>query len=106
MDAATDQDRTAVGIEALELFVGVLSQEEGGSPAATLSTTGCARRSAGWRRCAGRSSSATTARRRRVRAVGSHGVDLEQFAEAHVTVESAPIAAQALLEDRVLEIAG
>jgi signal transduction histidine kinase len=41
-----------------------------------------------------------------VRAVGSHGLNLEQFAEAHVTVESAPIAAQALLKDQVLEIAG
>jgi signal transduction histidine kinase len=33
-------------------------------------------------------------------------VDLQQFANAHVTVESAPIAARALAEDRVVEIAG
>jgi signal transduction histidine kinase len=38
--------------------------------------------------------------------VGSHGLDLEQFAEAHVTVESAPIAARALRKDSVVEIAG
>ncbi len=43
---------------------------------------------------------------RRVRAAGAHGLNLEQFANAHVTVESAPIAAQSLREDRVIEIAG
>ena len=44
--------------------------------------------------------------RRRVRAAGAHGMSLEPFADAHVTVESAPIAAQSLREDRVIEIAG
>jgi signal transduction histidine kinase len=44
--------------------------------------------------------------RRRVRAAGAHGLDLDQFAGAHVTVESAPIAAQALREDSVIEVAG
>ena len=43
---------------------------------------------------------------RRVRAAGAHGMDLEQFAGAHVTVESAPIAAQAIREDRVVEVVG
>jgi len=43
---------------------------------------------------------------RRVRAAGAHGLSLEQFAGAHVTVESAPIAAQSLREDRVIEIEG
>jgi signal transduction histidine kinase len=43
---------------------------------------------------------------RRVRAAGAHGLNLEQFAGAHVTVESAPIAAEALREDRVIEVAG
>jgi signal transduction histidine kinase len=43
---------------------------------------------------------------RRVRAAGAYGLDLEQFASAHVTVESASIAARALLEDRVVEVAG
>jgi signal transduction histidine kinase len=43
---------------------------------------------------------------RRVRAAGAHGLSLEQFAGAYVTVESAPIAAQALREDRVIEIEG
>lgn len=43
---------------------------------------------------------------RRVRAAGAHGLNLEQFADAHVTVESAPIAAQSLRQDRVIEIVG
>ena len=42
--------------------------------------------------------------RRRVRAVGAYGIDLGLFEHAHVTVESAPIARQALLEDRVIEV--
>jgi signal transduction histidine kinase len=43
---------------------------------------------------------------RRVRAAGAHGLNLEQFAGAYLTVESAPVAAQSLREDRVIEIAG
>jgi len=42
--------------------------------------------------------------RRRVRAAGAHGLDLDVFATSHVTVESAPIARQALVEDRVIEM--
>jgi len=44
--------------------------------------------------------------RRRVRAAGAWGLDLDLFADAHVTVESAPIARQALVEDRVIEVLG
>jgi signal transduction histidine kinase len=43
---------------------------------------------------------------RRVRAAGAHGLDLAQFEGAFVTVESAPITAQALREDRVVEVHG
>src|SRR6202012_1084434 len=43
---------------------------------------------------------------RRVRAVGAHGMDIEQFAGAYVTVESAPIAAQAIRRDEVVEVVG
>jgi signal transduction histidine kinase len=43
---------------------------------------------------------------RRVRAVGSHGIDLERFATLHVTVEDAPVALRALTEDRVVEVTG
>jgi signal transduction histidine kinase len=42
--------------------------------------------------------------RRRVRAVGTHNIDLGAFADAHVTVESAPVARRALEEDRVIEV--
>src|SRR3954453_19272263 len=41
---------------------------------------------------------------RRVRAAGAYGIDLELFENAHLTVESAPIARQALEEDRVIEV--
>jgi signal transduction histidine kinase len=44
--------------------------------------------------------------RRRVRAVGAHGIELEGFAELFVTVDSVPVARQALAEDRVLEVEG
>jgi signal transduction histidine kinase len=42
--------------------------------------------------------------RRRVHAAGAHGVALEGFSDGHVTVESAPVARQALTEDRVIEV--
>ena len=41
--------------------------------------------------------------RRRVRVVGSHGLDIEAFRDVHVQVDSAPMALRALSEDRVLE---
>ena len=44
--------------------------------------------------------------RRRVRAVGAHGIELELFAELFVTIDSVPVARQALVEDRVLEVLG
>jgi len=42
--------------------------------------------------------------RRRVRAAGAYGLDLDVFENAQLTVESAPIARQALEEDRVIEV--
>jgi signal transduction histidine kinase len=42
--------------------------------------------------------------RRRVRAAGAFNFPLDRFSEAHVTVESAPIARQALVEDRVIAV--
>jgi signal transduction histidine kinase len=41
-----------------------------------------------------------------VRAVGSHGIDLEPFADLFVTVDSVPVARRALLEDRIQEALG
>jgi signal transduction histidine kinase len=95
----------ARSVDALELFVEVLSQaEEVSTPDAfysRLCEAVC--RLVGMRRALiFRYDSA----RRMVRAAGAHGVDLEQFTGAHVTVESAPIAARALLEDRVVEVVG
>ncbi|HYB26709.1 MAG TPA: GAF domain-containing protein [Solirubrobacteraceae bacterium] len=96
-----------VGVDALELFVEVLSQsEDGGAPSDDvfydrLCDAVC--RLAHMRRALiFRYDNAL----RRVRAAGAHGLNLEQFADAHVTVESAPIAAQSLREDRVIEITG
>ena len=42
--------------------------------------------------------------RRRVHAAGAFGVALDDFTDGHVTVESAPVARQALTEDRVIEV--
>jgi signal transduction histidine kinase len=96
---------TGVGIEALDLFVEVLSQSE---PTAAvdgfydrLCEAVC--RLARMRRALiFRYDSAD----RRVRAAGAHRMDIDQFAGAYVTVDSAPIAAQALREDRVVEVVG
>ncbi len=44
--------------------------------------------------------------RRRVRAVGAHGIELEPFADLFVTVDSVPVARQALVEDRIQEVLG
>jgi signal transduction histidine kinase len=44
--------------------------------------------------------------RRRVRLAGGFGIDLSELEGLFVTVESAPIARQALEEDRVIEVSG
>jgi signal transduction histidine kinase len=44
--------------------------------------------------------------RRRVRAVGAHGIELEHFADLFVTIDSVPVARRALLEDRIQEVLG
>jgi signal transduction histidine kinase len=41
---------------------------------------------------------------RRVRAAGAYGMDLTAFRGAHISLESAPLAATALAEDRVIEV--
>jgi signal transduction histidine kinase len=43
---------------------------------------------------------------RRVRAVGTHGIDLELFKDLNVTVEDAPMAMRSLADERVIEVAG
>ncbi len=44
--------------------------------------------------------------RRRVHAAGAHGIGLDQLTSDEITVESAPVARQALTEDRVIEVLG
>jgi signal transduction histidine kinase len=103
-DAASDA-ATGLGIGALELFVEVLSQSEAGSTADDFYDRLCEAvcRLARMRRAIiFRYDSAD----RRVRAAGAHGMSIEPFAGAHVTVETAPIAGRALATDRVVEVVG
>jgi len=44
--------------------------------------------------------------RRRVRAVGAHGIELELFADLFVTIDSVPVVRQSLLEDRIVQVLG
>ena len=96
----------SVDIDALELFVEVLSQSDrSNAPGEGFYDRLCEAvcRLARMRRAIiFRYDTAS----RRVRAAGAHGLDVQQFAGAHVTVESAQIAARALAEDRVVEMAG
>ncbi|MGP0049887.1 MAG: GAF domain-containing sensor histidine kinase [Solirubrobacteraceae bacterium] len=105
MPSGADRPRDGLGIDALELFVEVLSQSEPGSTVDGFYDRLCEAvcRLARMRRALiFRYDSAD----RRVRAVGAHGMGIDPFAGAHVTVESAPLAAQALREDRVVEVVG
>jgi signal transduction histidine kinase len=103
---ASADGRAGLGIDALELFVEVLSQADPGSTSSDsfydrLCEAVC--RLARMRRAIIFRYDSTLWR---VRAAGAHGMDVQQFAGAHVTVESAPIAAQALREDRIVEVLG
>jgi signal transduction histidine kinase len=98
-------ERAGVGIEALELFVEVLSQADRSSTGDDFYDRLCEAvcRLARMRRAV---IFRYDSSRRRVRAAGAHGLDLPQFAGAHVTVESAPITARALSDDNVVEVTG
>ena len=93
-------------VEALELFVEVLTQTEQGVSAGErfydhLCEAIC--RLARMRRALiFRYDPAS----RRVRAAGAHGIDLDRFAGAHISVDSAPITARASRADKVMELAG
>jgi signal transduction histidine kinase len=103
--SSVSDERTGLGIGALELFVEVLSQSEAGAAADDFYDRLCEAvcRLARMRRAIiFRYDSAD----RRVRAAGAHGMSIEPFAGAHVTVESAPIAGRALATDRVVEVVG
>ena len=102
---STPAGEAGLGIGALDLFVEVLSQTEAGATSDGFYDHLCEAvcRLAKMRRAViFRYDSAD----RRVRAVGAHGMSIMPFADAHVTAESAPIAAQALREDRVVEVVG
>lgn len=102
---AAGDEAAGLGIGALELFVEVLSQSEAGSTADHFYDRLCEAvcRLARMRRAIiFRYDSAD----RRVRAAGAHGMSIEPFAGAHVSVESAPIAGRALATDRVVEVVG
>jgi signal transduction histidine kinase len=104
--AASTDGTAGLGIDALELFVEVLSQSDPRSASSDLFYDRLCEavcRLARMRRAIIFRYDETM---RRVRAAGAHGMDLAQFAQAHVTVESAPIAAQALREDQVVEVVG
>ena len=93
----------AVRIDALELFVDLLARvdEEGSSDEffGRLCEATCALTSM---------DRAVIFRydevRRRVRAVGTHNIPLEAFEGLQFTVEDAPMAREALMEDRVIEV--
>jgi signal transduction histidine kinase len=93
-------------VEALELFVEVLSQSEegevGGDEFYTRLCEAVCRLARMRRALIFRYDGDS----RRVRATGAHGLDLAAFAGAFVTVESAPITAQALRADAVVEATG
>ncbi|MGH2873712.1 MAG: GAF domain-containing sensor histidine kinase [Solirubrobacteraceae bacterium] len=97
--------RAGLGIGALELFVEVLSQSDPGAAVDGFYDRLCEAvcRLGRMRRALIFLYDSAS---RRVRAAGSHGIGIEQFAGAHVTVESAPIAAQAIRTDRVVEVVG
>jgi signal transduction histidine kinase len=98
-------ERAGVDVGALELLVELLSQADAGSTGDDFYGRLCEAvcRLVGMRRAV---IFRYDTSRRRVRAAGAHGLDLEQLADAHVTVESAPIAARALQEDSVIEVTG
>ena len=98
-----DDHAPAVRIDALEMFVDLLARvEEDGSSEEFYG-----------RLCEAACSLTSMERavlfrydetQRRVRAAGSHNIPLDVFAGTHLTVETAPIAREALVEDRVLDV--
>ncbi len=94
-----------LGIDALELFVEVLSQSDPGAAVDGFYDHLCEAvcRLARMRRAVIFRYDAAS---RRVRAAGAHGMAIERFAGAYVTVDSAPIAAQAIRADSVIEVVG
>jgi signal transduction histidine kinase len=102
--ATTPSPSPGVGVEVLELFAEVLSAGEdtaGNHFYDRLCAAVC--RLAHMRRAIIFRHDAAV---RRVRAAGAHGLDIARFADAHVTMETVPIAAEALASDRVVAVEG
>lgn len=95
----------AVWVEALELFVEVLSQSDRDATGHGFYDRLCGAvcRLANMRRALIFTYDPDS---RQVRAAGAHGLDLDQFSGAHVSVDTAPITARALRADAVVEAAG
>jgi signal transduction histidine kinase len=103
--AAMPTESTAVPYEALETFVEVLAEVEDEPSSDAFYSRLCeatCRLGSMDRAVIFRYDDA----RRRVSAAGAYGIPLDVFADAWLTVESAPIARQALVEDRVIEVLG
>jgi signal transduction histidine kinase len=104
--AARDGARARAGhIEVLEVMSDLLSGVGEGSPPDAFFSSLCeaiCRLASMKRAVLVRYDSA----RRRVRAVGAHGIELEPFVDLFVTIDSVPVARRALVEDRVLEVLG
>jgi signal transduction histidine kinase len=99
------EDAGAVPVEALELFAEVLSKSEQEAIGDDFYDRLCGAvcRLARLRRAIiFRYDPAS----RQVRAAGSHGIDIERFAGAHVSVDTLATAARALREDQVVEASG
>jgi signal transduction histidine kinase len=104
-DAGAPTDASAVHIEVLEVMSDLLLGVGEGSPPDAFFSSLCeaiCRLTSMRRAVLFRYDSA----RRRVRAVGAHGIELELFAEVFVTIDSVPVVRRALVEDRILEVLG
>jgi len=95
----------AVGVDALEVMSDLLLGVGEGSPPDAFFSSLCeaiCRLTSMSRAVLFRYDSA----RRRVRAEGAHGIELERFADLFVTIDSVPVARRAFAEDRVVEVLG
>src|SRR2546423_4027910 len=103
MESHTVPPDAGVRVDALETFVELLSRVEADPSSEGFYSRLCeatCRLAAMDRAVIFRYDSA----RRRVGAAGAYGIPLEVFADAHVTVETVPVARQSLEEDRVIEV--
>jgi signal transduction histidine kinase len=102
-ETTVNDDRAVVRVDALETFVELLTRVEADGSSDSFYSSLCeavCRLTSMDRAVIFRYDEA----HRRVRAAGAYGLDLERFTHSNVTVESAPIARQALVEDRVIEM--